>query len=92
MPSIFEISGYKIYFWANESDEPIHVHVFKGKPLKNSTKVWLTKRGGCILANNNSKIPSKDLNNILDVITSNYFFVISQWKKFNSTDTVKFYC
>ncbi len=92
MPSIFEISGYKIYFWANESDEPIHVHVSKVKLLKNSTKVWLTKRGRCILANNNSKILSKDLNNILDVITSNYFFVIAQWKKFNSTDTVEFYC
>ncbi len=92
MPSIFELFGYKIYFWSNENNEPIHIHISKGKPTQNSTKVWLTKRGGCILANNNSRIPNKDLNNLLEAVTSNYFFIISQWKKFNNTDEVRFYC
>ena len=82
MPSIFEICGYKIYFWSNENNEPIHVHVSKGKPTQNSTKIWLTKSGGCILSNNNSKIPNNDLNGLLDAITSNYFFIVSYWKKF----------
>jgi len=45
MPSILEISGYKIYFWSNESYEPIHVHISKGNPTANTTKVWLTKSG-----------------------------------------------
>ena len=76
MPSIFEIFGYKIYFWSNENDEPIHIHISKGKPTPNSTKIWLTKSGGCILANNNSKIPAKDLNILFEAITSNYFFII----------------
>lgn len=92
MPSIFEIFGYKIYFWANESGEPIHVHISKGRPVQNSTKVWLTKSGGCIVANNNSRIPKKDLVNLLYAITSNYFFVVSEWKKFYCTEQVKFYC
>lgn len=26
------VSGYTVYFWSNENDEPIHVHVAKGKP------------------------------------------------------------
>ena len=82
MPSIFEICGYKIYFGSNENNEPIHVHVSKGKPTQNSTKIWLTKSGGCILSNNNSKIPNNDLNVLLDAITSNYFFIVSYWKKF----------
>lgn len=92
MPSIIEIFGYKRYFWANENNEPIHIHISKGKPTQNSTKIWLTKSGGCVLANNNSRIPSKDLNALMDVVTSNYFFIIAQWKKFNVTDEVKFYC
>ena len=92
MPSVFELFGYKIYFWSNENNEPIHVHISKGKPEQNSTKVWLTKSGGCILANNNSKIPNKDLNNILDAITSNYFLIIMQWKEFYKIDVVNFYC
>lgn len=92
MPSIFEIFGYKIYFWSNENDEPIHVHISKGKPTPNSTKIWLTKKGGCILANNNSKIPSKDLTILFEAIASNYFFIIEVWKKFNCIEKVKFYC
>lgn len=30
-----------------KNEEPIHVHVSKGKPVANSTKIWLTKSGGC---------------------------------------------
>ncbi len=92
MPSIFEICGYKIYFWSNENNEPIHVHISKGKPTPNSTKIWLTKSGGCIPANNNSKIPNNDLSILLDAITSNYFFIVSYWKKFYEIDEIKFYC
>jgi hypothetical protein len=92
LPSIFELLGYKIYFWSNENSEPIHVHISKGVPTSNATKIWLTKSGGCLVANNNSRIPTKDLNDLLDTITTNYFFIIDQWKKFNVNNEVKFYC
>lgn len=64
LPSIFTVSGYKVFFWSNENGEPIHVHIAKGKPTSNATKVWLTKSGGCILANNGSNIPQKELNEL----------------------------
>ena len=64
MPKLFTVSGYTVYFWSNENNEPIHVHVSKGKPIPNATKIWLTKSGGCILANNGSKIPSKELSEL----------------------------
>ena len=35
MPKIFTIKGYIVYFWSNENDEPIHVHVAKGVPRPN---------------------------------------------------------
>ena len=73
MPSLFRIGGYLVYFWSNENFEPIHVDISKGKPNPNATKVWLTASGGCILANNSSKIPLKELNNILEVIAAQYF-------------------
>lgn len=92
MPSIFEIIGYKIYFWSNENNEPIHVHVSKGNPVANSTKVWLTKSGGCILANNNSKISQNDLNKLLPIISKHYFLIVSKWKEYYNINDVKFYC
>ena len=56
LPSLFTVSGYKVYFGSNENGEPIHVHVAKGKPTPNGTKIWLTRTGGCILASNGSHI------------------------------------
>ena len=56
------------------------MHIVKGKPVANSTKVWLTKAGGCVVANNNSKIPEKDLRELLDTITSIYFVIIAERK------------
>lgn len=60
MPSLFRIGSYLVYFWSNENYEPIHVHISKGRPTPNATKVWLTALGGCIVANNSSKIPQHD--------------------------------
>ena len=45
LPSLFEQYGYKIFFCSNENNVPIHVHVSKGTPHGNSTKIWLTKSG-----------------------------------------------
>ena len=70
MPKLFMVSGYSVYFWSNENNEPIHVHVAKGKPTPNATKIWLTKSGGCILASNGSKISNKELNELMEFISA----------------------
>lgn len=90
-----KVIGYKIYFWSNENNEPIHVHISKGKLTQNSTKVWLTKAGGCILCNNKSRISSSDLNKLLSIISRHYFLIISKWKEYYHIDDIndiKFYC
>ena len=87
--------GYKIYFWSNENDEPIHIHISKGRLTENSTKIWLTKSGGCIVANNNSKIPEHELNKLLNIISKHYFLIIAKWKeyyKIENVEDIKFYC
>ena len=43
MPNLYSWMGYVIFFWSNENYEPIHVHVCKGKPSANATKIWITK-------------------------------------------------
>lgn len=92
LPNLFTVSGYKIYFWANENGEPIHVHISKGKPSPNSTKIWLTQKGGCIVAGNGSQIPKKELNQLMVFISAQFFLICSAWKKFFVTDEIKFYC
>lgn len=56
----------------------------------NATKVWLTKAGGCVLANNGSRIPKNELNAILEIISVYYFQIVAKWKE--TYGNVKFYC
>lgn len=92
MPSLFTVSGYKVYFWSNENGEPIHVHVSKGKPSPSSTKIWLTRTGGCILENNGSDISKKELNILMEFISAQFFLICAEWKKFFVVDEISFYC
>lgn len=84
--------GYSVYFWSNENNEPIHIHISKGKPIGNSTKIWLTKGGGCIIANNKSNIPINDLKKIQKIINDNYFLILAKWKNYFVGQEIKFYC
>ncbi len=92
MPSLFIVSGYKVFFWSNENGEPIHVHVCKGVPTSNATKIWLTKSGGCIVASNGSDISKKELSELMEFISAQFFMICSEWKKFFVVENIKFYC
>lgn len=92
VPGLFRVGGYLVYLWSDENDEPIHVHISEGRPNPNATKVWLTSKGGCILANNNGKIPAKDLRDIQRVISAQFFVICEERKKHFKTDEIKFYC
>ena len=87
------VSGYIVYFWSNEEGELIHVHVSKGRPTPNATKIWLTRTGGCIVASNGSQIASiEGLNELMEFISAQFFLICARWKQFFVTDTIKFYC
>lgn len=92
MPSLFTVCGYKIYFWSNEANEPLHVHVAKGKPVPNATKIWLTSSGGCIVASNGSGIPPKELQSLLEFISAQFFLICLKWKEHFVVDHIDFYC
>lgn len=89
MPFMFNVDGYKIYFWANERGEPIHVHISRGKPTGNSTKVWLTSNGGVLLSKNSSRIPKKDLYKLMNFISANRVGIVAEW--INYFGTVSYY-
>ncbi|MBR2216008.1 MAG: DUF4160 domain-containing protein [Selenomonadaceae bacterium] len=78
--ALLDYLGYAIYFGLNEGTplEPVHVHISKGKPTANATKIWITK-DGVRLDHNNSQIPRKDLREILDFINENKLVVLNMW-------------
>jgi hypothetical protein len=92
LPTLFKLGKYRIYFWSNEKDEPIHIHVCEGVPIENATKIWLTQNGGFVIANNDSRIPQNELNGILKMLPIHYFLICSKWKSYFGIDDIKFYC
>ena len=92
MPQIFRIAGYLIYFWSNESEplEPVHVHITNGVPTANTTKVWITSSGKCLLANNASKIPDRVLRDLMAVIEARSGEVVKKWYEFHKE--ISYYC
>lgn len=58
MPQLFKIGSFIVFFWSNEGmpEEPVHVHITEGRPSPNATKIWITKSGKTLIANNNSRI------------------------------------
>lgn len=38
MPTVFEIYGFSFFFYSNEGNEPIHIHISKDK---SEAKYWL---------------------------------------------------
>ncbi len=92
MPQVFKVGSYWVYFWANENDplEPVHVHVSRGNPNENATKIWITKRGKCLLCHNRSQIPPHVLGNIMAIIEARSDEVIDKWKQF--FQETRFYC
>ena len=92
MPQIFRTGSYWIYFWTNEGmpSEPIHVHVSKGSPVANATKIWITATGKCYLCNNNSQIPERTLRNIMRLIEARSEEVIQKWTDYFGE--IRYYC
>ena len=92
MPQVFKVGSYHVYFWSDEEKplEPIHVHVSKGAPTRNATKIWITKNGKTLLCHNKSKIPPHILNDISEVLEARSFEIISKWQEY--FHQLSFYC
>ena len=86
------VLGYVIFFWSNENNplEPVHVHVAKGVPGPNATKIWISEKGGCIIANNNSRTPDRVLSVIVKVIEARSREIIDKWA--DTFGKISFYC
>ncbi len=92
MPNVLKVGSYYIYFWTEETNEPIPVHISKGKPATDATKIWLTKSGGAIVSHNKSRIPQHELNKLLEIIEAQHFFICRKWQEMFGPETLKFYC
>lgn len=60
--------------------------------MPNATKVWLTRTGQCVIANNDSRIPQSDLNELLDIVSAQLFMICRKWKEHFCVEEIQFFC
>jgi hypothetical protein len=92
MPQVIKIGAYVIFFWLDEGRplEPIHVHIAKGVPRANATKVWLTQSGKAVLASRHSEIPAPELRKLIRVVEANADLIREKWLDY--FEELRYFC
>jgi hypothetical protein len=79
MPTILLILGWRIYFWANENNEPIHVHAEKGDM---ECKFWLDVEEFEIKEALSYNMSSQSKREIKKIIYEHFDYIVVEWHKF----------
>ena len=72
MPTALNSKGYRFFFWSNENDEPVHVHVEKAD---GSAKFWLKP----VEEEYSYGFSAKQRKEIKAIIQTNYETLIKKW-------------
>ncbi len=75
MPTVFVINGFRFFFYSNENNEPVHVHVEKADA---AAKFWLNP----VALENNYGFNSRELKQIEDIIQENLSGLKTKWNEY----------
>ncbi|MCF8128228.1 MAG: DUF4160 domain-containing protein [Deltaproteobacteria bacterium] len=79
MPTILMILGWRLFFYANEGNEPIHVHCRKGDM---ECKYWLDRYYFGVEEAFAYNMTSKDTRQIRKIIYEHFEYIEEQWDEF----------
>lgn len=80
MPTILFVKGWRLFFYANEGSEPIHIHCRKGdKECKFWLDVDLYEARDAYLYNMNNK----DIREVKKIIYQNFDDLVEAWRNFH---------
>lgn len=75
MPTITRIGPYRFFFYANESGEPVHVHVQRDKLL---AKFWLSP----VALASSSGFSAIELSRLLPLVREHRDIFMEAWNEF----------
>lgn len=78
MPKVFEVDGYRFFFFSNEGDprEPCHIHIRKGNGL---AKYWVEPE---VRLEESIDFSSRELRFIENQVRSNRQLIKEAWNEF----------
>lgn len=79
MPTVLRIAGYRFFFFSNEGNEPVHIHVESGDGY---CKFWIHP----LTVAYSSGYDASELNKIRKLVKSNQIQIENSWDEyFNQT-------
>jgi len=79
MPTILILFGWRLFFYANEGSEPIHVHCKCGDK---ECKFWIDLENFDIQEAFTFNMSSKDKRQIRKIIFEHFDYIVDQWLEF----------
>ena len=79
MPTILLLNGWRFYFYSNENNEPIHIHVQKAEM---EAKFWLREDIFDIEEAFSYHMNPKDVRDVRRIIFDHFDYFIDEWKKY----------
>lgn len=79
MPTVLFIFGWRLYFYANENKEPIHIHAEKSDM---ECKYWILVEEMDIKEEYSYNMYPKDKREIRKIIFQNFDTIVDAWNNF----------
>jgi hypothetical protein len=79
MPTILLIRGWRFFFYANEGNEPIHVHCRKGDA---EVKYWLDVEAFEAIEAHSYNMSPADKRTVRRIIFEHFDYIVSEWRRF----------
>ena len=81
MPTILLILGWRLFFYANEGNEPIHVHCQKAEK---ECKYWLDRESFDINEAYSYNMSSRDKREVRKIIFDHFEHIEHEWDNFQA--------
>ena len=79
MPTILIILGWRFFFYANESNEPVHVHCRKGDA---EAKYWLDVERFEVIEAHCYNMNPIDQRTVRRIIFEHFDYIVKEWDRF----------
>ena len=79
MPTVLVIRGWRLFFYANENNEPIHIHCRKGE---RECKYWLIRDLFDLDEAYAFGMSSRDRREIKKIIFEHFEYIEERWDEF----------
>ena len=81
MPTVLFKNGWRFFFFANEGNVPVHIHVMKAEK---SCKFFLDEDQIELKLSSQKNMKGKDLKEVKEIIFENFNYIVESWKKFHN--------